>query len=225
MRLSGSKRLSMRLYLSILGFLCLFFLFSFSLLWGQSGEGTEEVMGTENKAQKKLAENLKKEEKIMPQKSKQKNLSEKDLSKLSKSRQQKINQFFDDLSYEAIDLVDEFYSKDAKFVDPLNEHNGVKAIKDYYANLYQNVDEISFTLKEQVVTGDTHVLPWTMDLKTSAINNGKTILVEGLSLLKFNAEGKVFYHRDYFDMGEFVYEKIPVLKSIIFYIKKRMQGK
>jgi hypothetical protein len=32
-------------------------------------------------------------------------------------------------------------------------------------------------------------------------------------------------HRDYFDMGEFVYERIPVLRSIIDYIKSRLAGK
>jgi len=32
----------------------------------------------------------------------------------------------------------------------------------------------------------------------------------------------VIYHRDYFDMGAFVYENIPVLGSVVRYTKKRL---
>jgi hypothetical protein len=32
------------------------------------------------------------------------------------------------------------------------------------------------------------------------------------------------FHRDYFDLGEFVYERIPVLNSVVKFIKNRMKG-
>ena len=35
---------------------------------------------------------------------------------------------------------------------------------------------------------------------------------------------KAIAHRDYFDMGEFVYERVPVLRLIIRHIKNRMAG-
>ncbi|HGP4674712.1 TPA: nuclear transport factor 2 family protein, partial [Vibrio cholerae O1] len=36
------------------------------------------------------------------------------------------------------------------------------------------------------------------------------------------AEGKVTYHRDYFDMGEMLYEQLPVLGQVIRAIKRRL---
>jgi hypothetical protein len=35
-------------------------------------------------------------------------------------------------------------------------------------------------------------------------------------------DGKVISDRDYFDMGEFIYERVPVLRSVIGYIKRKM---
>ena len=47
--------------------------------------------------------------------------------------------------------------------------------------------------------------------------------VDGISTIRFGGkEGKAVYHRDYYDMGEFVYERIPVVKNIIKLIKKKM---
>lgn len=64
-----------------------------------------------------------------------------------------------------------------------------------------------------------------MRLKTPALNSGMTFSVDGSSLIEFSGpEGKAISHRDYFDMGEFVYERIPILKLIIQAIKKRLAG-
>ncbi len=140
-------------------------------------------------------------------------------------REKKIVTFFDQLSFSNLDLVDKFYAKDALFIDPLGKHEGVESIKGYYSNLYKNVDEISFEYDKQIVDGNTYVLPWRMKLKTASLNGGEEINVSGISTLVFAKNGKVSYHRDYFDVGEFVYEQIPVLRSIISYIKKRLKGK
>ena len=48
---------------------------------------------------------------------------------------------------------------------------------------------------------------------------GKDIVVDGATDLMF--EEKIIYHRDYIDMGQMLYEQIPVLGSIIRYIKKK----
>ena len=62
-------------------------------------------------------------------------------------------------------------------------------------------------------------LEWKMHLKTKALNGGKEMTVDGMSLVTFGSQGKAISHRDYFDMGEFVYEKIPVLKASLVSLK------
>ena len=44
----------------------------------------------------------------------------------------------------------------------------------------------------------------------------------GSAICKFRQDGKVFQHHDYFDMGEFIYERVPVLGGVIRAIKNRL---
>ena len=49
--------------------------------------------------------------------------------------------------------------------------------------------------------------------------SGEVIRVEGASFLKVR-NNRIYYHRDYFDLGAFVYENVPMLGSIIKRIKQ-----
>lgn len=133
--------------------------------------------------------------------------------------------FFDNLSKDQLQLVDQFYDKDVVFQDPIHQLNGAAAVKQYYAKLYENVDSIRFEFGAGIESGNIMSLPWKMLLKTPAINKGRQISVDGVSVITFNSAGQAIHHRDYFDMGEFVYERVPVLGSIITFIKGKMSGK
>jgi hypothetical protein len=43
----------------------------------------------------------------------------------------------------------------------------------------------------------------------------------GMSHVRFDPEGKVVFHQDYWDTG-IIYEKIPVLGAIITWIRQRI---
>ena len=139
-------------------------------------------------------------------------------------QQEMIKNVFTTLRAENIQILDSFYAPDTKFIDPLGTHNGIKSVKAYYRNLYQNVKSIHFKFNDIVSNGNTHVLVWTMTLEAGGLNNGKPIFLEGNSHIKFNDANLVTYHRDYFDMGEFIYEHVPVLGWTIKKIKNKLRG-
>ena len=120
-------------------------------------------------------------------------------------------------------LVNDFYAKDAVFCDPIGTHHGVDAIKRYYAGLYENVSSIKFEFTSIIGAGDEFAAVWVMHLSAKKLNGGKPISVPGVSHIRFvhNCD-KVEYHRDYFDMGCFIYEHVPVLASVVKYIKRKL---
>ena len=140
------------------------------------------------------------------------------------TKQQLIEKVFNGLNSQTMNLVYEFYADNVKFEDPIGSHDGVEATKKYYENLYKNVESIRFDFSNHVCSENQCVSMWTMHLKAKGLNGGEPISVIGNSFFKFNAQGKVEYHRDYFDMGEFIYERIPVLKNIINFVKERLKG-
>lgn len=146
-------------------------------------------------------------------------------SDLEAANLQKSVEIFQKLDKNHMELVDEFYDRNVVFQDPVHELRGVSAVRRYYEGLYRNVDAIRFDISRQFEDRDTVVLVWRMYLRTPSLNSGRELAVDGTSVITFgDPEGKAIAHRDYFDMGQFVYEQVPVLRSIIGYIKRRLAG-
>jgi len=119
--------------------------------------------------------------------------------------------------------VIDFYHPNIEFVDPIGSHQGRDELLKYYDNLYKNVKSIKFEFSNFVESGDSVVAIWKMTLETEKLNSGEAFTVEGNSIIKFDTEGKAIYHRDYFDMGEFIYERVPVVGFLVRKIKAKLK--
>lgn len=139
------------------------------------------------------------------------------------SQMDRIKDVFNRLRADNLEILDQFYSEEVQFIDPLGLHQGRQSVKDYYGNLYKNVTEIHFEFLDAISDGDKHVLVWKMHLKAKGLNSGETVTLDGNSVIRFNQDNLVSYHRDYFDMGEFIYEHIPLLGSLISFIKGKLK--
>ncbi|WP_105188996.1 nuclear transport factor 2 family protein [Pseudoalteromonas sp. T1lg48] len=120
-------------------------------------------------------------------------------------------------------LLDEIYHQDIHFIDPLHEVHGRDQLHLYFANLYANIKDCSFTIIESFECEDRAFLYWTMAFCHPRINGGREVLVNGHSLLRF-VDGQVIMHRDYFDVGQLLYRNLPVLGGLIKFIEKRASG-
>ncbi|WP_338363332.1 nuclear transport factor 2 family protein [uncultured Pseudoalteromonas sp.] len=117
-------------------------------------------------------------------------------------------------------LLNDIYSEQINFTDPMHEINGLNELTRYFSNLYSNVKHCQFDISDTYEQGDNAFLYWTMHYAHPKLASGKTISVEGHSKLTFQA-GKIIKHRDYFNVGELLYKHIPLLGGVINYIDKR----
>lgn len=125
-----------------------------------------------------------------------------------------------------LDDLEGLYGSDVVFQDPVTTHTGLAAVKAYFSGLLQNTSSCMFTIHNVIDCADNrehidHVVVWTMTLETSALKKGQPVTLDGTTLLRIE-DGRISYHRDYYDMGEMIYENVPLLGSIIRSIKKRM---
>lgn len=134
-----------------------------------------------------------------------------------------IPAFFNGFNKHSMHLLDDFYAPDVLFRDPVSEIRGVPGIRAYYAKMYENLISIRFDFDTEVGQGDEVFAPWVMHMRHKAIAGGKEIAVPGVSHFRFK-NGKAVYHRDYFDMGAFVYEHVPVIGAGVRYVKKKVAG-
>ena len=138
------------------------------------------------------------------------------------SQMDRIKSAFTNLSASNLDILDGFYDKNTHFEDPLGAHKGLDSVKAYYGNLYKNVTYINFNYTNTISDGNRHLLVWTMELKADGLKSGGLVTLDGNSVIIFNERNLVSYHRDYFDMGEFIYEHIPVLGWVIQKVKSKL---
>lgn len=127
---------------------------------------------------------------------------------------------FNSLTSANMALLDNLYASNVVFADPFHHIAGLTALRAYFLRQYEGVIRCTFTFEEQVVQRGTAMLTWTMHLEHARISKGETIHLPGASHIRFT--DKVTYHRDYFDAGEFLYERLPVVGGLIRAIKGRL---
>ncbi|MCU1726222.1 nuclear transport factor 2 family protein [Pseudomonas sp. 7P_10.2_Bac1] len=117
--------------------------------------------------------------------------------------------------------LNELYSHDIHFSDPLHEVHGLAALQEYFTELYANVSELGFTFHgfDQIKEGSGY-LRWTLHYRHPRLRRGQLIQVEGCSYLLWHEQ--VYRHRDYFDAGALLYEHLPLMGRAIGWLKGRL---
>lgn len=128
---------------------------------------------------------------------------------------------FSELDADNLERLGELYSDTVRFRDPLHEVQGLVALRAYFEQLYANVQDVRFEFHghDQVNDGLGY-LRWTLQYRHPRLNKGRTIQVRGCSCLMW--QDKVYLHHDYFDAGALLYEQLPVMGSVISWLKRRL---
>lgn len=134
---------------------------------------------------------------------------------------QSVSKVYQQLNKENLHLLSDVYHQEVVFEDAAHRLEGWDALESYFETLYKNVTRCDFEIQEHQQTDDSGFLTWRMALEHPKLSKGTVIYVNGVSHIKFS-EGRVIYHRDYFDLGEMLYENLPLLGSIIKSIKQRL---
>ena len=136
-----------------------------------------------------------------------------------------LNQFKDiyqTLDKTNIDTIESIYADNILFSDPFHQVKGLPQLKKYFFELYLNVESIDFEFGESISQGDSFFIQWTMKLTHPKLNNKKPFDVPGATYLKVNSNSEIIYHRDYFDAGVMLYERLPLFGSLIRWIKRKI---
>ncbi|MEZ6964899.1 nuclear transport factor 2 family protein [Aeromonas sp. S9(2024)] len=129
---------------------------------------------------------------------------------------------YQQLDRQQLHRLSEVYADEVIFIDPAHRIEGLAALSDYFAALYQRLAYCRFVITSQQQQGRQAWLGWTMTFSHPRLRVGKPVTVEGATRLEFDEEGKVCLHRDYFDLGAMLYEQLPLLGSLVRTIKGRL---
>jgi steroid delta-isomerase len=136
------------------------------------------------------------------------------------ARVARVVTMFEALTPADVARLAEFYAPHARFKDPFNEVQGVPAIARVFAHMFAALDAPRFVVRDIVVDGDQCFLTWDFLFRFKRFSRDEQVVCGG-SHLRFDAQGLVMLHRDYWDAAEELYEKLPVVGGLMRWLKRQ----
>jgi ketosteroid isomerase-like protein len=133
---------------------------------------------------------------------------------------QRIVAFFEGLSPADLPRMAAIYTEDAQFKDPFNQVAGVAAIQRIFEHMFVSLDGPRFVIRDAIVQGNQCFLSWDFIFRMKRFSREEQV-VRGGSHLRLAADGRISEHRDYWDVAEELYEKLPVLGALMRWLKRR----
>ena len=120
-------------------------------------------------------------------------------------------------------LLPATYAADVYFNDTLKTVRGRDALAHYLAESAAAVEACRVEILDTTRTAQGEFLVrWKMMIRFKRFRRGVDTWSLGMSHLRFDAQGLVVYHQDYWNAADGLYEHIPLLGGMIRAIKRRL---
>ena len=122
----------------------------------------------------------------------------------------------------ARDETTKVYAPDAYLNDTLKTLHGSAAIREYFIKTAQGLDSMKVSFDDQAVSGRNYYFRWTMDTRMKHLAPGKNVRTIGVTMVRFDPQGRVLLHQDFWDSAQGVWDHVPVLGSVIKWIQSKI---
>lgn len=133
---------------------------------------------------------------------------------------QRLVDFYEHLSVASLAEIGAIYAPDAAFKDPFNEVRGIAPITAIFRHMYEQVHQPRFVVGTRVLQGDDAFITWDFIFTMKRFSTASQT-IRGATHLRFDDQGRVCVHRDYWDAAEELYEKLPLLGGMMRWLRRR----
>lgn len=144
----------------------------------------------------------------------------------SDSERQALESFgrlFEDLKAPDLDeRVRAVYAEDAWFNDTLKTVEGVDGLARYLGHTADALESGRAEILDVASSNGDYYVRWEMTLRFAKIARGETHRSVGVSHLRFDEEGKVVLHQDFWDSTSGLFEHVPGLGWLLRQAKSRI---
>ena len=129
-----------------------------------------------------------------------------------------FKKWFINLNESTLDDIVSCYDENVFFKDPFNEFNGREKLKKLFLHMFITFKNPHFVFIDTIENSEGIFLTWDFNLSYKE----KLFKIHGSSHLKLNDDEKIVYHRDYWDVGEELLLKIPLIKSLYGFFQNKL---
>jgi hypothetical protein len=142
----------------------------------------------------------------------------------SEEEKKAIEKFYDFYKVFSGDVIrkaiKDVYAENAYFRDGFREVQGIENLEKYFLSSTETFHECTFDIQDVASHEGNYYYRWVMNLVLKR-NKDEKLQAVGMSHVRYDKKGKIIFQQDYWDTGV-IYEKIPLLGSIITWIRNRI---
>ena len=130
--------------------------------------------------------------------------------------------FYEALSPANLGDLEDILSEDVHFIDPFSDIRGRDHVMGILQKMFDDVDNPKFTILDVAWSERSCYMRWHFNCYFAVLGDW---MFKGMTELRFNAEGKICAHYDYWDSGLHFYAKLPVIGWFVRLVRKKASFK
>ena len=130
----------------------------------------------------------------------------------------RYRRYLEDLSSATLGDLETYVTADVRFKDPFNDVRGVDAMRRVFQHMFENVQDVKFCAQDMASEGPMCFMSWRFEGKL----RGNPWIFDGASIIRFAEDGRVTEHIDHWDAGVNFYERLPIIGSLLAFLRRRL---
>ena len=133
----------------------------------------------------------------------------------------RFREFFQKVTTESVrEKTPGLYAENVWFNDTLKTLRGRAAVEAYFLKTMDHVDSFQTQVDDVARSGGNFYVRWTMDVRFKGAK--EPVRTIGVTLLRFDRDGRAVLHQDFWDPAAGFYEHMPVLGGVMQWIKSKI---
>lgn len=116
------------------------------------------------------------------------------------------------------------YAPESYLNDTLVGIDGSGNIKAYFGHTIERSRLLKVEFLERAPVGTDWYARWRMTVVADGLNGGKPVVTYGVTQFRFDAQGRVLIHKDFWDSGSGLYEQLPVLGRVVGRVRAAVEA-
>ncbi len=113
------------------------------------------------------------------------------------------------------ELTSSVYAPGAYLNDTLVGIDGADRIEAYFRHTMERARLLDVQFLERAPAGTDWYVRWRMTVAADGLNGGQEVVTYGVTQFRFDADGRVLVHKDFWDSGTGLHEQLPVIGGAV----------
>lgn len=127
-----------------------------------------------------------------------------------------VQRYFAGMTADSVrELTRSVYAPQAYLNDTLVGLDGPDRIEAYFSHTMERARLLKVEFLERAPAGNDWYVRWRMTVAADGLNGGEEVVTYGVTQFRFDADGRVLIHKDFWDSGTGLHEQLPVVGGVV----------